>query len=132
MQHVENKADIMQQNEEAVPTVNNDNNINELNNNNSFRDKDDEELSQSSGESGRSNSSAKRFLKNRLLIYDDIIITYNRITNDEKSLLNEQQLSVESFLSLNNNTHVGETSLLKTSSDSTDSCNDRVSDSKNF
>jgi hypothetical protein len=54
--------------------VNNNNNIMKFNNNNnSRRDKEEDELSQSSGESEGSDAE-KRFFKNRLLIYDDIII----------------------------------------------------------
>jgi hypothetical protein len=77
--------------------ANNNNNINKFNNNNSRRDKDDDELSQLSQESEGSHAD-KRFLKNRLLIYDDIVVTYNRLNHDdEKSLLDKQKTFVEPY-----------------------------------
>jgi hypothetical protein len=74
--------------------VNKNNNIKKFNNN-SLPDKDDETLSQSSQES-EGPEAEKRFLKNRLLIYDDIVVTYNRCNNnDEKSLLRTENLSAK-------------------------------------
>jgi hypothetical protein len=86
--------------------VHNNNNIKKFNNNNSFQVKDDDELSQSSGESEGSDAEEK-FFKNRLLIYDDIVITYNRLNHDdEKSLLDKQKSFVEPYPATKQNTFV--------------------------
>jgi hypothetical protein len=108
-----NKNNVNNNNKINKNNVNNNNNINKFNNNKSFHDKDEDERSRSSEESDGSDAE-KRFLKNRLLIYDDIIITYNRITNDEKSLLNAN-LSVEPISAFKQNVFVNPLPITNTS-----------------
>jgi hypothetical protein len=109
----------------------NNNNINTFNNNKSFCDKDEDELSQSSGEPDGFDA-AKRFLKNRLLIYDDIIITYNRITNDEKLLLNKQKSLIEPFSAIKQNSFVEPLHITKTNPSNTTVANNvTVNDTSN-
>jgi hypothetical protein len=127
--------------------VNNINNIKKLKNNKSLRKKEDDEFSQSSVESEGS-AAEQRFFKNRLLIYDDIVVTYNRLNNnDEKSLLNTQNLSVKpvpdtkqnSFVTpfpiintKTSNTNVADNVTVDKTSETLEICNHIVNQSDNF
>jgi hypothetical protein len=60
-----------------------------------------------------------------------LVITYNRINNnDEKSLLNTQNLLLNLSLCLiNNNTNIAETFPLKNTSDNSEICKETVNNS---